>query len=1735
MKKKIKFVFCALTSLILSNQVDAQITKTKDYSFKKMASIGTFQGIQFHEGGLSGLFAIPNTNGKEFWTLSDRGVNVDAGNANTSSCRPTYDKIYAFPSYAPKIHRIKLEGDSVRVLQTITIKRPNGTTASGIINPTGFGSTSVEVASTDTVQLCANFNSKTTSKDVWGIDSEGIAVDANGNFWICEEGGPTIWKVGKDGVVIARYTPYANNEGSQVQDVLINPVFGFRKNNRGFEGITIAPNGKVYAIIQSPLLYPTVTVGEASRVHRILEINPADNSTRMLVYLNDNEIGSSSNKIRLKDWKIGDLTAINNNEFLVLEAAARGTTDVKRMYKINISAATAVTGGLDYASSTKSVEGLVGATTNDLTANGITPVTKTLVMDLLANGWPAALDKAEGITIINDSTIAISNDNDYASSSPLENGIASLLEKNSHLITYSLSGANKLNYVPGPAPAAQEKTAPSSTTLPYLTPSRSDVQLTSLITVGDSASNGYKMVGIADGMGAFDNGNGTFTVLVAHELGNSLGITRAHGVKGSFVSKWVMNKSDLTVLSGADLMQNVKLWNGTSYDTYNSSNPQPVAFHRFCSADLPAVSGLYNETSGKGTQDRIFFSGEEGGGADRGVAHIVTGDEAGTTYDIPLFGKMAFENALVNPRPSDKTVVALTSDGYGNQVFVYVGDKANSGTTIEKAGLTNGKLYGVKVTGLTTETTASTPAAETAFTLVEITNPASLTAAQLQSTATELGVTSFLRPEDASWNPNNPFELFLATTASFTTNSRLWRLRFNSLDAPTGGTMTAVLDGSEGHKMLDNITVDNNGYVYLQEDPGNQAHIAKNWQYNIATDALVEVASHKSDYVVSGGANFMTQDEETSGIIDVQDILGKGKYLLASQIHKSHPNSELVEYGQLLQMTVSIPDNTTAKATSSQNSFIVPVKANTTVDALLTVGDKANNGYKMVGIADGLGSFDNGNGTFTLLMAHELSNTVGVNRAHGVKGSFISKWIINKSNLTVLSGADLIQNVKLWNGSSYTTYNSSNPQTTAFHRFCSADLPAVSALYNPTTLKGTQDRIFFSGEEGGGADRCIANVVTGAEAGTSYELPMLGKMAFENAVANPKAQDKTIFALTSDGYGNQVFVYVGTKTKTGSIIDKAGLTNGKLYGVKVTGLATETTSSIPSPETAFTLVEITAANTLSATQLQAAATTLGVTTFLRPEDAAWNPSNLNEMFFATTASMSTNSRLWKMNFTSIATPTLGGKITAVLDGSEGQKMMDNLTVDKNGLVYLQEDPGNNVQNAKIWQYNTVKDTLVLVAQHDPARFIAGSNQFLTQDEESSGIIDMSDILGKGKFLLAEQVHLNIGGELVEMGQLNLLTVSDTLPTFLTSVRSTSCGTTVANFNSYISANSVSGATAYRFKVINGGDVRVIETATPVFKFSLLPNEKYGTTYTILVAAQTSGKWNYYGNPCTVSTPAVNLGIQSAICYTTLASLTTAIKANVILGAQAYKFKIVNGGHSDSVETSLSYFSLSKFTNINSRSYGTFYIVSVKYKMNDVWSDYSIDCKIITPALPLGLTTATCALGNFNAISKLASNIVTGATRYKFVLMNGTTAIDSVITTSYYLLGSTFKRAAGKINGTTYGLKVAVEYNGAYTAFSNVCLLTYTIPTGLKEVISTNGIDVKAYPNPFEDKLTFESSDYESIISVNVLDISGRIIENVLGNVEELNGMSIGKDYAPGIYHLYVEQNQKTDLIKLIKK
>src|SRR6185436_9454149 len=300
--------------------------------------------------------------------------------------------------------------------------------------------------------------------------------------------------------------------------------------------------------------------------------------------------------------------------------------------------------------------------------------------------------------------------------------------------------------VPGSVVRSAQFGGPSSSQSPYLLPSVSSVRTTSILSVGD-APTGYRMVGIPDGMGAFDNGDGTFTLVMNHELGSGVGVTRAHGSKGAFVSKWIIDRQALTVTSGSDLMQHVFLWNTVAQQSNAFSSP--FAFNRFCSGDLPEVTAFYNPATGLGTQERIYMHGEEGGATGFQMATVVTGDDAGNAYVLGKFNLAtngsginavgSWENTLANPFPQNKTVVVGQNDGGGgimnNSVVVYVGTKQSTGTEVDKAGLTNGTLKFVNVAGNTAEIVNSTTRA------TNITSGARFT---LSSTSS----TTFSRPED---------------------------------------------------------------------------------------------------------------------------------------------------------------------------------------------------------------------------------------------------------------------------------------------------------------------------------------------------------------------------------------------------------------------------------------------------------------------------------------------------------------------------------------------------------------------------------------------------------------------------------------------------------------------------------------------------------------------------------------------------------------------------------------------------------------------------------------------------------------------------------------------------------------------------------------------------------------------------------------------------------------------------
>ncbi|EWT04206.1 hypothetical protein N864_15310 [Intrasporangium chromatireducens Q5-1] len=460
----------------------------------------------------------------------------------------------------------------------------------------------------------------------------------------------------------------------------------------------------------------------------------------------------------------------------------------------------------------------------------------------------------------------------------------------------------------GTAVAAPAQTGPSTTTSPYVQTVRPGVVTKSVLTVGDRVGD-YRLAGTPDGLGAYDNGDGTFTLVMNHEFGATSGVVRDHGAAGAFISKWTVEKGSLRVRSGEDLVQQVKSWNGTAWENITT------AFNRMCSADLADVSAFYDAATGKGTQTRIFLNGEEAGSEGRALAHVVDGPDAGTSYILPWLGKASWENVVAMPNTGDKTVVVGLDDSGGGQVYVYVGDKKSTGNDVERAGLTGGTLYGLAIDGVAAENDATTVGSGAGFRLIEIPAAAGLSGAQLEAKSKELGVSALARPEDGAWDPTNPGGFYFATTASFTGISRLWHLDFaDAADVTAGGRATIAVASpaydatkpqaeQEGPRMMDNITVNDRGQVLMQEDPGGNDYLAGVFQYDPTTGGAARIARFDAKRFAPGAANFITRDEESSGIIPVP-FLGAGKYLFTAQVHAKTGDPETVEQGQLALLSV---------------------------------------------------------------------------------------------------------------------------------------------------------------------------------------------------------------------------------------------------------------------------------------------------------------------------------------------------------------------------------------------------------------------------------------------------------------------------------------------------------------------------------------------------------------------------------------------------------------------------------------------------------------------------------------------------------------------------------------------------------------------------------------------------------------------------------------------------------------
>jgi hypothetical protein len=361
--------------------------------------------VKVYNGGFGSALAIDPNQPDVFYMMTDRGSNVAGQIANSI--------IIGKPDFTPQIGKFRLKDGKLVLEQTIFFKNAAGALINGLPNPAGMGASG---------ETGYDLNGALLTPSADGLDSEGLVLAADGTFWVSDEYGPHIVHFDATGKTIERINPFGTGTGGRK----LPAVFTTRRANRGMEGLTITPDGKtLVGIMQSPMYNPSKSAVANSVVIRILTFDIATGATKQYAYLMDN----------ISLTGVSEILAVNATTFLTLErdggygGAATNPATFKKVFKISIADATDISDPANGANG-KMYNGKTVEALNDLaglTAAGIKPVTKTLVVDLLKD-LPSIYphDKAEGLALINGNILVVSNDDDFG---VVDNGSSGFLQK----------------------------------------------------------------------------------------------------------------------------------------------------------------------------------------------------------------------------------------------------------------------------------------------------------------------------------------------------------------------------------------------------------------------------------------------------------------------------------------------------------------------------------------------------------------------------------------------------------------------------------------------------------------------------------------------------------------------------------------------------------------------------------------------------------------------------------------------------------------------------------------------------------------------------------------------------------------------------------------------------------------------------------------------------------------------------------------------------------------------------------------------------------------------------------------------------------------------------------------------------------------------------------------------------------------------------------------------------------
>lgn len=342
----------------------------------------------------------------EFYAITDRGPNGDGPNiANTlvgsTATGTTASKLFPAPSFAPAYGVIALGKDGAVLKSSTPIRFSATQKATGLSLAPGKVGSSGEATLTDDMK----YEPAKANYSDFGLDTESIVVDTARNaLWVSDEYGPFIVKIDPStGTVLKKYQP-----GPGAAD--LPAILAKRRANRGMEGLTLdVASGKLHGFLQSPIDDGSVSgrnVRDFAQFARWIEFDPTTETSKLFAYPID---GALYDRSRTGNAKLGDLASIGNGKFIVIEQGL-GTNGKVFNWLMLVEVPANATNIAAIGSELE--KNSMSATFASPTAySAVVTLRKTLLLDLNKVGWLA--EKAEGLAMVDDTTLALTNDNDF--------------------------------------------------------------------------------------------------------------------------------------------------------------------------------------------------------------------------------------------------------------------------------------------------------------------------------------------------------------------------------------------------------------------------------------------------------------------------------------------------------------------------------------------------------------------------------------------------------------------------------------------------------------------------------------------------------------------------------------------------------------------------------------------------------------------------------------------------------------------------------------------------------------------------------------------------------------------------------------------------------------------------------------------------------------------------------------------------------------------------------------------------------------------------------------------------------------------------------------------------------------------------------------------------------------------------------------------------------------------------